>query len=101
MAAPPLIRQQKTVHDSVGQSVPAICDRFLEWVQAHRAAGTYVWYQYRLQRFVKRYPDLTLHELRPYHVQEWVDSYELSPTSQGDQIAIVAELNRDFPFGIT
>ena len=27
-----------------------------------------------MERFVQRYPDLRTHELRPYHVQQWLDS---------------------------
>ena len=54
--------------------VAAIIDRFLDWVQKNRAPDTYVWYQSRLQLFVTRYPDLTVEELRPIHVQEWIDS---------------------------
>jgi integrase len=37
---------------------------------------TYEWYRSRLQQFVDRYPSLTVDRLRPYHVQQWVDSHE-------------------------
>ena len=57
-------------------------DRFLDWVLQHRSADTYAWYQYRLQRFADRFPDLTIGQLRPYHVQQWVDSYpDHTPTT--------------------
>lgn len=59
--------------------VAAIIDRFLDWVEKNRAPDTYVWYQSRLQRFVTRHPDLTIEELRPIHVQEWIDSINGSP----------------------
>lgn len=65
-----------------GQPVAALCDRFLEWVQNHRAEPTYEAYRYRLQRFVDRYPELTVDELRPFHAQEWADSYDVSVTSR-------------------
>lgn len=65
-----------------GQPVAALCDRFLEWVQIHRARKTYEGYLYRLQRFVDHYPELTVDELRPFHVQQWVDGYEISVTSR-------------------
>lgn len=55
--------------------VAAVIDRFLDWVEKNRAPDTYVWYQSRLQLFVTRYPDLTVDELRPIHVQEWIDSF--------------------------
>lgn len=60
-------------------SVAAIIDRFLDWVQKNRAADTYVWYQSRLQHFVTRYRDLTVEDLRPIHVQEWIDSIDGAP----------------------
>jgi integrase len=63
-------------------SVAAICDNFLEWVQRNRSPDTYEWYRYRLQRFIDRYPKLQVGDVRPYHVEQWVDSYELSRTSR-------------------
>ena len=55
-------------------SVAAIVDVFLEWCHAQRATDTYEWYRYRLERFVRRYPDLKTHQLRNFHVQQWIDS---------------------------
>jgi integrase/recombinase XerD len=63
-------------------SLASIIDAFLEWVQRNRAAETYEWYRYRLERFVRRYPDLRTDQLRPYHVETWVDAYDLSITSR-------------------
>jgi len=46
------------------------------------APDTFLWYQYRLQRFADRFPKLTVGELRPFHLQEWVDPYkDHSPTT--------------------
>ncbi|MCG8651149.1 MAG: hypothetical protein MI861_15025, partial [Pirellulales bacterium] len=45
------------------QPVAALCDRFLEWVQTHRAEPTYEGYLYRLQRFVDRCSELTIDEI--------------------------------------
>jgi len=56
-------------------SLVALIDRFLDYVQKHRAHHTYEWYRSRLQLFATRYPDLTVGELRPIHVQEWIDSF--------------------------
>ena len=39
-------------------SLAAIVDSFLEWVQRQRSPDTYEWYRYRLERFVRRFPDL-------------------------------------------
>ena len=62
----------------VSQSVAALCERFLDSVEIHRAFATFENYRYRLQRFVDRYPDLAVDDLRPFHVQEWADSYVFS-----------------------
>ncbi len=55
-------------------SLAVVIDLFLDWCQKHRAPDTYEWYRYRLERFVRTYPDLRTHELRPFHVQQWLDS---------------------------
>ena len=39
---------------SAEQLVVVLCDKFLEWVERHRAAGTYQWYWWRLQSFVRK-----------------------------------------------
>jgi integrase len=64
------------------RSLAALIDAFLEWTQRNRAPDTYEWYRYRLQRFVDRYPDLTVEQLRPYHAEHWANSYPLSTTSR-------------------
>lgn len=63
-------------------SLLAIIDAFLEWCEKHRALDTYEWYRFRLERFAQTYPDLRIGELRPYHVQEWIDDMELSNGSR-------------------
>lgn len=35
-------------------------------------------YWWRLQSFVRRYPELTVEELHLYHVQEWVDGHNIA-----------------------
>ncbi|MFO1043315.1 MAG: tyrosine-type recombinase/integrase [Planctomycetaceae bacterium] len=54
-------------------SLSAIIEAFLEWSEHHRSPVTYEWYRFRLKRFFEAYPDLRIGELRPYHVQEWID----------------------------
>lgn len=76
------------------QSVAALADAFLDWAQKNRSADTYEWYRYRLERFVQRYPDLLADELRPYHVQTWVDSYDLSKTSRRNYLRSVKRCMR-------
>lgn len=77
-----LMREPKT-QPVKAQSFVAIADAFLEWLQKNRAADTFEWYRYRIERFCRKYPELKLAELKPFHVQQWVDSYpKLSKTSR-------------------
>ncbi|MBI1312836.1 tyrosine-type recombinase/integrase [bacterium] len=72
------------------KSIVGLIDRFLDWVKSKRAPDTFEWYRYRLQRFAERYPDLQVSELRPFHVEEWVESYpDLSQTSRRNYIRSV------------
>lgn len=70
-------------------SLAVIIDAFLEWTQKHRAADTFEWYRYRLQRFIERYPAIRAMELRPYHVETWADSYVQSVTSRRNYLRAV------------
>ena len=56
------------------ESVLAIIDAFLEWTRKHRAERTYDWYRERCQSFVDAIPDICVRQLKPYHVQQWLDS---------------------------
>ena len=76
-------KERRAVHSG---SLASIIDAFLEWVQRHRSPETYEWYRYRLQRLAKRYPALRAVQLLPYHITEWVDSYELGQTSKRNYI---------------
>jgi len=50
-------------------------DAFLEWCQKNRAPRTYDWYKGHLQCFADSIPaSLTVGQLRPFHVQQWVDA---------------------------
>lgn len=80
-------RQRLTV-----MSCAVLADEFLDWVRNNRAADTYEWYRYRLQRFVDCYPRLSTEELRPYHVEKWADSYRLSVTSRRNYLRSVKRL---------
>ena len=61
-------------------ALATIIDAFLEWTQKDRSPVTYEWYRFRLQRFIDLYPDMIAEDLRPYHVQQWVDGYSFSTT---------------------
>lgn len=76
--------------------VVVLVDRFLDWCQKHRAADTYRWYRDRLQLFCTAVPHgLTIAQLRNYHVQQWVDSFEsLSPGSKRNHCRAVQRAMR-------
>ncbi|QDT53853.1 site-specific tyrosine recombinase XerC [Caulifigura coniformis] len=72
------------------ESVVALADQFLGWLKSHRSPDTFSWYQYRIERFCRRYPELTTDALKPFHVQQWVDSYpKLSRTSKRNYVRSV------------
>ena len=64
------------------ESLVNIIDAFLEWTERNRAPDTYEWYRYRLQRFVDKYPDMKVSSLKPFHVEEWVDGYDIAQTTR-------------------
>ncbi len=59
-------------------SLLAIIDAFLDWCQKHRAPDTYEWYRSRLELFAQKHPDLRAADLRPFHVQQWIDAMDVS-----------------------
>ena len=63
-------------------SLVSVIDAFLEWTQKNRAPDTYEWYRHRLQRFVSKYPEMCVSALRPFHVEQWVDEYDVAQTTR-------------------
>lgn len=56
--------------------VAVVIDSFLDFVEKHRNPHTYRWYKDRLQLFLDTIPlDLRLDQLKPFHVQKWIDGY--------------------------
>lgn len=85
-----LMRQPKESRQVASTAFAATADAFLDWVKTNRAEDTYEWYRYRLERFCQKYPDLTIADIRPFHVQTWVDSYpELKQTSRRNYVRSV------------
>jgi integrase/recombinase XerC len=61
--------------------VTEVLERFLEWVQNNRAAGTYSSYKERLQSFIDYLREQSLlflvaDQLKPYHLRDWADSHK-------------------------
>lgn len=76
------------------ESAVAIIDDFLEWTQKNRAPDTYEWYLAHLQAFVNSLPDLSVSELKPYHVVEYLDSR--TGWSNGSRRGAVIAIKRAF-----
>ena len=82
-----LMNVPKTISRATSKAFPSIADLFLEWVKNNRSPDTFEWYRYRIERFCQRYPKLNALNIKPFHVQEWVDSYDgLSKTSKRNYI---------------
>ncbi|MDB5305532.1 MAG: hypothetical protein JWM97_3081 [Phycisphaerales bacterium] len=61
--------------------VVVLCERYLDWCEQHRAPDTYRWYRDRLDDFCNAIPcDLTAGQLKPHHVQTWVDAHKTLST---------------------
>jgi len=79
MAAPPT--KTEPPH-TPAESVAVLLDRFVDWVEQHQSPDTYRWYKDRLQSFLDfktdqfRVKELAVAQLKPFHVQEWIDGME-------------------------
>lgn len=84
-----LMQQPKKARVSV-KAFAVVADNFLKWLTNNRSPATYEWYRYRIERFCLRWPDLVAADIRPLHVQQWVDSYSvLSQTSRRNYVRSV------------
>lgn len=81
----------------LGPTVVEVLDLFLDWCQKNRSARTYDWYRDYLQSFVTSPcipPSLAVTDLRPFHVQQWVDAQPGWKTGKrGAIIAVQRALN--------
>ena len=85
-----LMRRSPERQKVSGASMAAIIDDFLEFLSKNRAPDTYRWYRDLLQKFIVLHPDLRVDDIRPFHVQRWVDGYShLSKTSRRNHMRSV------------
>jgi integrase len=94
------LMQQRAVTPEVAtpvttqQLVVAIVDEFLDWCQKHRAPDTYRWYKDRLNSFIGTIEaTLPVDQLKPHHVQKWVDNYGV-PLKSGSRRNLIASIKR-------
>lgn len=72
---PPVVTTSTALREILG--------RFLDHVQASGAAATYAWYKHYLKGFREHVGrKLTIAELRPYHLTEWLDKAYPPPMSR-------------------
>jgi integrase/recombinase XerC len=76
------------------QLVVTLLDEFLDWCEKHRAPDTYRWYKDRLESFCKTIePALASDEMKPHHVQKWVDNYPVT-LADGSRRNLIAAVKR-------
>lgn len=65
-----------------GDSLLSLFDLYLAWTKQHREEATYEWYRRFLQAFIETIPaNLTVDQLKPFHVQRWIDAAPSKSTS--------------------
>jgi integrase len=76
LASPPDRPVPATLPVTAVRVVPDVFDAFLEWCQKNRSPRTYEWSRNHIQSFLNSLADprLPVDDLKPYHVQQWVDS---------------------------
>jgi integrase len=74
----------------------AILDAFLGWCEVNRP-DSYDWYKYQLQRFKDAVPNMRTDQLKPFHVQRWLDQQ-----TWGDNYkrGVVTAIKRCFNFAV-
>ncbi|MCY2952654.1 MAG: tyrosine-type recombinase/integrase [Planctomycetota bacterium] len=77
------------------EAVIVLTDAFLDWCHKNRASRSYDWYKEHIQSFADTIPaSLTVAQLRPFHVQQWVDGKDWSDgMKRGSIIAVQRALN--------
>jgi hypothetical protein len=69
--------------------VAILFDLFLDHSQRHHAPETYEWFKFFLQDFVNRYGRSNVSALRPFHVTQWLDAHDWSPSSRHGAVSCV------------
>lgn len=83
MAAP----QPRRVINVENDSLVGLFDLFLDWCEKHRP-DSYQWYSIRINQFAKLVPSLGVNDLKPFHVQEWIDTKNAEGYKRGCVVAI-------------
>lgn len=87
-----LVKAQPIAHTVGALSLAVLIDKYLDWCQKHREPRTYDGYLWHLQRFIDHLGSkahMPCTELKPFHVNEWVDAHEWGATYRRNAIAAV------------
>jgi integrase len=76
------------------QSLAAIIDEFLDWMLHNRASSNYEAHRHRLQKFIEAWPNLAIDDLRPFHVEKWVKTFNVSRTTRRNYMRAVKRMVR-------
>ena len=74
--------------------VATVCDLFLAFSKNHHEQCTFDWYELYLQDFCEQYGRLTIADLKPFHVNRWVDAH--AAWGQGSRRAAIGCVKRVF-----
>jgi hypothetical protein len=95
MAKPP---EKRHIPSGPDAQVVVIFDAFLDWCLKHKAGRTYDWYHDYLQSFARTLASgLTVSQIKPFHVQEWIDA---NPTWKTGKRGAVIAVQRAFNWAV-
>jgi integrase len=69
--------------------VDALCDLFMDHIQADRKPATYEWYRRHLKTFLAAHGALSVAEIRPHHVLDWSNAHGWAPGTRRGAIGAV------------
>jgi integrase len=84
---------------AAGETVIALIDTFLDWCSKHKAKRTYDWYVDKTTSFARTLPaEITVDQLKPFHVQEWVDAHD--DWAPGQKRGCITAIQRVFNWAV-
>ena len=69
-----------------------LLDKFLDFVEKNKP-DSFSWYAQRISEFAKTVPDLQTADLKPHHLQEWINTKNSDGHKRGCAVAVIRSLN--------
>lgn len=86
--------------DSTKLMMVSLLEEHLAWVRSNRSLASYVWYQRYAHSFVEHVgKQLKVVDLRPYHVQSWIDA-RYSDATDNTKHGLIRALLRPLNWGV-